>query len=1257
MQRQRKSARTVLTLNNSVPGSLTARASKTLHGASDIYTPAADEPQAEERSATGPSKLAADAEPSSKTPKKHTPIKPAPEPVAAQATGTDLAACKAELAENIKQRQSLESDLSSAKSQAAAAQALLQSELATCTAQRQQKEAELATARKQAEKSQGRMRAATDGLGKCQRNMINLQSKLDATESMLKAKEQQSGKLTADLMQAIGEFQNLPSQETMTYMHNTIIEKVKRITAELQKCRDEKKLLLAEQQRNSASKRDAERKLEDKEHEANALREQLRAQEREVVKRDGELGSIMEQVARLEGTIAEKTRMLTESAEKTQDATQRLQAAQRAMQDATRKLQAAESAKAQLTADLAQSEAHEELIRQQLQAATLDLEAARQEILRKEGNTQTLLIQLRQAETEKEAAKTELHVKKEAHAKLTAKKEAEVRSRLHESFTRESEIREQLERAQREITESTERTQHAERLQEKLDESKTETQDMKQKLQDAESEMAQLTLNLEQSQSHEQHIMLALQSTRTELEEARREIRQKEGDTQRLNEQLSEAQKEQAEVKTELRTNDDKQARLHTRITELSDQLRVAQEELTATGDAMRQCESNNEQLSDELLVLRQQADSHEISSRESTRRVEAAVDEANTQANRADEAEAAHTACKTAAHALQREMIRVKELADEQSLRASRAEAKISEVESESSRKTEQLESDARRGEELLQEIKRNGAAWYWQNEEEAFETLLGTDFGLTRPIENLEQMAEVINDKTDKLIPSVLRTLRAKCSLVTKKECFDCNEMSTMPKADLMRRIAWHARRLHAASGATNRSASVFLRESRSELERRLKGSAPISVNDDTYDSEEEFHDAEDGESRRVEEEFHDAEDGANRRVEWRQGEPHPVLVLAAAYSLARKKLRLLRTYLQHRPELTTWTRLTTRAEDMFHKWTEHNLYDDNEIDARKIFRATLRHPDKDDGYSEARKEMSNWIAKSHNKGKDENKLVRDVVFDIMHAAMTEINEETVTLERERRAYEPNSRPFRTNPLPSISALYSEIVIIEAHVASPILLARVQYDSKNRLLLYQRQLGIAIKRENDFYENIQKEKEYIQTIEQVARISNLRMLDPHVKLEEKGFSKLYIVAGEVETVCNLKRREYPEDSPAWGKWKSLSLIAGAIYTRESEKMILIDEADRFLEGELEESVWKLEIMVNEALHEIGAPTIETTELKDAERDALMLKLDALRLDVRKELEHPFDRSQNQRRNFYMEQIHKQPTNNNKQQPTNRRK
>jgi hypothetical protein len=158
-----------------------------------------------------------------------------------------------------------------------------------------------------------------------------------------------------------------------------------------------------------------------------------------------------------------------------------------------------------------------------------------------------------------------------------------------------------------------------------------------------------------------------------------------------------------------------------------------------------------------------------------------------------------------------------VKQLADEKNAEVTRLKAELS-----TARTKERCET-------FLEEIRKDGLVRYWQSEEDNFEEeLKKASFGSLMPITELEEWEKRIRGHTHTLIPSVLRNLREKCKIINEaascKQCPADTALQTESLESVMRRITQHARRLHAESGATNGSASAFLREGNATLTMRV-------------------------------------------------------------------------------------------------------------------------------------------------------------------------------------------------------------------------------------------------------------------------------------------------------------------------------------------------------------------------------------------------------------------------------------------------
>jgi chromosome segregation ATPase len=171
---------------------------------SALYTPVADEPQAEERrSTTGPSKRAADAALASnlktsnrQNAKSATRSSNPVAPVAAQTTGTcetDLAECTVELSDSRKQQRLLEQEKARTES---SLQAELKKEkdanarLLECSTQMQKKEYEVAVARSDAQ-------ATNDALRKVQQKLTSLESDKTQAESNVQDARKEEARVRA----------------------------------------------------------------------------------------------------------------------------------------------------------------------------------------------------------------------------------------------------------------------------------------------------------------------------------------------------------------------------------------------------------------------------------------------------------------------------------------------------------------------------------------------------------------------------------------------------------------------------------------------------------------------------------------------------------------------------------------------------------------------------------------------------------------------------------------------------------------------------------------------------------------------------------------------------------------------------------------------------------------------------------------------------------------------------------------------------
>jgi hypothetical protein len=1109
MQRKSKSARTVLTLYNSVPGSMTARASNILHGASAIYTPAADEPQVVERtSATGPSKKADAAAPGPPAP----PAKAQAQPKQLKRSGAceaELAMCRDDLAANETRRASLEGEKQKAESELVTARKAKEGDkqkaeselltarkekedakamLVTCRIQVTQKNAEIAQKNAEIDTALLAAQAARDSLqtvrqeaSECKRNLVNLQTRLSDTDNKLTEKDQRSSGLSEELAQVKLDL----AQAKMSMSEaNGLGDEITRIKTELITCNDEKRKLIAERELLSKGKQDEEQKLQVKEKDAKTLRAQLDAlkleftdliTERDDAKREAqelkaELQTMKIKVDKQEQLLADQEERHIKHTERIQDAIENERT--QAQQDTSglqQRLQDSTQEQARLTSELIeQKRAVEEVERameQQRQQRAEDTQKLR--------DLEAHLQHSREEVSNKEQTIDELRIYTEA---LTAQiREAEMKLTEHtgSSQAREKEISEELQTAKTELEAA--RRQFTEK-QMHLNETKDRLSKLEQKSQSSTEGVRELRM--------------LLGTAKGEIQTAK----QKTQDAVRDNETKS------ALLAT---LNEDK--------TKLEADLAEALNDVTKLSALRLEWERGKERIIAERDLTRDKADRFQEMLMEAANEINIATREANKQADIAAEAErkaatavAAQAACKTAAVALEQEMRIAQELADQAKQRADDADGRIKEVESELSRKTEQLEADARRGEELLREIKRNGAAWYWQNEEEQFETLLGTDFGLTRPIANLEQTAQLIKDETNKLIPSVLKSLGDKCSLVTKGECSDCNEMLMMPKADVMRRIASHARWLHAKSGATKGSASVFLRESKSELERRLgvstktdEAGKPVDAEEETFfDSEqheqsddEQFFDMDDEDANAAEKKAGMKRGGFTKEHAW-----NPITVLAAAYSLSETKLRMLKEFSSFGPSYSSkirkWDDLLNRAAALFERWTGERPFNINATPTR-IFDATLYNRYRPDGNNELRRQMLNWI-ESSNQNKEDKKDT-DVFMLVWEMIREAINE----IDASHSAYISSSIDFfAAYHSAQISALYLEIEhFTEQTKDATQEQKKEKYENyqktpSSRLSFYHQALTKEIEREKSHDDRVQADKRTLMRydIERVA-------------------------------------------------------------------------------------------------------------------------------------------------------------------------
>jgi hypothetical protein len=341
------------------------------------------------------------------------------------------------------------------------------------------------------------------------------------------------------------------------------------------------------------------------------------------------------------------------------------------------------------------------------------------------------------------------------------------------------------------------------------------------------------------------------------------------------------------------------------------------------------------------------------------------------------------------------------------------------------------EIENEIRRDKEALRaEMAQYALLAYWTGSEEEIDAIArekeASEAQFGSRIAVYEETAEAMRDKAERFgwLGRAKADLRAKCSMIRRdgQPCAECADLDGKTLAATIKRIARHARKLHGESGETKTGASAFLRESREELARRLRSVSPGEADAEEYhdarydsDSDAEFFDSSDG----------DVGEEASKERGKERG-PHPVLALAAAYSLSRKKLAMLSTDFPHeRESIDTWKVLANRAGSMFHSWTDQDPSAISEDGALRIFRATLSAST--DEVREVRKKMTGWIAKSEGKDEEEKRRLSTLVVDIINEAIIEMNA-FPALRPNRRQYDPASRSFSTNPLWDISALYSE-------------------------------------------------------------------------------------------------------------------------------------------------------------------------------------------------------------------------------------
>jgi hypothetical protein len=343
-------AKLVLKMRQSVPDSLAARASiasKTLRSSgSAIYTPAADEAQAEDRRIMmGLSKKAA-AAPGPPAPPAKAQAQPK-QPKQSGESEAELAKCRAELAANETERSSLEREKQKAESELVTARKEKEGEKQKAESARKekedangrldtyriqvtqkdaeiaQKEAEIATALLAAKEAKDSLKTLRHEAIECKRNVADLQKSLGDTNNKLNEENQRSRRLTAELAQATV---HLAQAETSAREANRLGDKIKHIRIELAKCNDEKRELFAERQLVSKVKHDEEKKLEEKVNVANALRAELDAlklefkqlmTERDEAKRaasefEAELQPMKIKVAEVEAIIANQMQLLVD---------------------------------------------------------------------------------------------------------------------------------------------------------------------------------------------------------------------------------------------------------------------------------------------------------------------------------------------------------------------------------------------------------------------------------------------------------------------------------------------------------------------------------------------------------------------------------------------------------------------------------------------------------------------------------------------------------------------------------------------------------------------------------------------------------------------------------------------------------------------------------------------------------------------------------------------------------------------------------
>lgn len=821
MQRKSKSARTVLTLNKSVPGSLTARASKTLHGASDIYTPAADEPQVVERSATGPSKRAADAE-------------PAPEPVAAQAIGTDLAACKAELAENIKQRLSLESgkrqaesDLSFSKTQAADAL----SRLDTCTAQAQRKEDELTTARRQSEESQGR---ATKALDDCQRNMTELQTKLTSLERANTQAESDvhDARQREAQMRSLLEQCGLKAKKTDDEVHAArkdaqATKNELRIVSQKLKKRESK---VAEIQ---AALSEIETGMQDKKRQWTSLTEELehtRAKLAQQTLRNGELTSqksilIAEQeTARIELTAqankhASLLSDLVNARREAEEQKQRAAILQNAINEQEQRIaEGVEKQKndaemlidlkkqlVECTANLAESIQQRTSLESEKRQAERDLSSAKMEA----ANSQ---LRLNECTTQGQ--------RKQAELATCQRNMSDLRNQLHESQTnmqdKERKLQEANEKLQGAATQNDAHEAQLTELNAQLQSSHATMQESIAEIEDHKRDIERLTktqqevaarvsdLERELERIGQEKSDLSTQISRLE-EEARKN---ESAGAQKLHDAENAARTQSSEMQTltgELTTQRAAYARIAAELSEMEGKLnnaeRAVREKETINANLEAQLIAAQETLGEskqaqlllqaELDGQKQDAIAAERMLRQRTKQWQAAetVAERNDLKKTAADAEAARLAHEHQMRVRQLEfqLTELQHLSSEYMRRANECETMATRRADENATMQTAIEAlqtklddkNAERGRDaLLGALKLHGIVHFWQNMEADFESALSTDFG--------KMHSEQIKEKAEELLVRVIDDLSSKCRLMnmhaiksSMNPCLQCDEL----------------------------------------------------------------------------------------------------------------------------------------------------------------------------------------------------------------------------------------------------------------------------------------------------------------------------------------------------------------------------------------------------------------------------------------------------------------------------------------------